>query len=114
MRGGTNFSGELIMYYMSRRYQVIIFPDELKTQNYGRASINNCSLLLAKNMFLGKQKFDVKQLKLNKFLFDNKQLKINKFIFEVKHLKMNRFIKFISDLIISTLNATLELLSLRP
>ena len=102
------------MYYMSRRYQVIIFPDELKTQNYGRASINNCSLLLAKNMFLGKQKFDVKQLKLNKFLFDNKQLKINKFIFEVKHLKMNRFIKFISDLIISTSNATLELLSLRP
>ena len=48
-------------------------------------------------MFFGKQKFDVKQLKLNKFIFD------------VKQLKMNRFIKSISDLIISTLNATLEI-----
>ena len=46
-------------------------------------------------MFFGKQKFDVKQLKLNKFIFD------------VKQLKMNRFIKSISDLIISTSNATL-------
>ena len=46
-------------------------------------------------MFFGKQKFDVKQLKLNKFIFD------------VKQLKMNRFITSISDLIISTSNATL-------
>ena len=45
-------------------------------------------------MFFGKQKFDVKQLKLNKFIFD------------VKQLKMNRFIKSISDLIIITSNAT--------
>ena len=49
-------------------------------------------------MFVGKQKFDVKQLKLNKFIFDVKQLKTNKFIFDVKQLKMNRFIKSISDL----------------
>ena len=63
---------------------------------------------------LRKQKFDVKQLKLNKFIFNAKQLKINKFIFDVKQLKMNRFIKSISDLIISTSNATLELPSLRP
>ena len=65
-------------------------------------------------MFFGKQKFDVKQLKLNKFIFDVKQLKINKFTFDVKQLKMNRFIKSISDLIISTSNATLEVRSLRP
>ena len=65
-------------------------------------------------MFFGKQKFDVKQLKLNKFIFDVKQLKINKFIFDVKQLKMNRFIKSISDLTISTSNATLEAPSLRP
>ena len=50
-------------------------------------------------MFFGKQKFDVKQLKLNKFIFDVKQLKINKFIFDVKQLKMNRFTKSILDLI---------------
>ena len=77
------------------------------------ASINIRSLLLAKNMFLGKQKFEVKQLKLNKFIFDVKQLKINKFMFDVRQLKMNRFIKSISDLIISTSNATLESPSLR-
>ena len=53
-------------------------------------------------MFFGKQKFDVKQLKLNKFIFD------------VKQMKMSRFIKSISDLIISTSNATLEVPSLRP
>ena len=65
-------------------------------------------------MFFGKQKFDVKQLKLNKFIFDVKQLKTNKFTFDVKQLKINRFIKSISDLIISTSNATLEVPSLRP
>ena len=65
-------------------------------------------------MFFGKQKFDVKQLKLNKFIFDVKQLKINKFTFDVKQLKMNRFIKSISDLIISISNATLGVPSLRP
>ena len=65
-------------------------------------------------MFFGKQKFDVKQLKLNKFIFDVKQLKINKFTFDVKQLKMNRFIKSISDLIISTSNATLEVPLLCP
>ena len=65
-------------------------------------------------MLFGKQKFDVKQLKLNKFIFDVKQLKINKFIFDVKQLKMNRFIKSILDLIISTSNATLEVPSLHP
>ena len=59
-------------------------------------------------MFFRKQKFDVKQLKLNKFLFDVIQLKINKFIFDFKQLKMNRFMKSISDLIVSTSNATLE------
>ena len=65
-------------------------------------------------MFFGKQKFDVKQLKLNKFIFDVKQLKINKFIFDVKQFKMNRFIKSISDLLISTSNATLEVPSFSP
>ena len=65
-------------------------------------------------MFFGKQKFDVKQLKLNKFIFDVKQLQINKLTFDVKQLKMNRFIKSISDLIIRPSNATLEVLSLRP
>ena len=65
-----------------------------------RASINIRSLLLAKNMFFGKQKFDVKQLKLNKFIFD------------VKQLKMNTFVKYIWDLIISTSNAILEVPSL--
>ena len=61
-------------------------------------------------MFIEKQKFDVKQLKLNKFIFDAKQLKMNKFIFEVKQLKINKFIidKFILQLIISTSNTTLE------
>ena len=59
-------------------------------------------------MFFGKQKFDVKQLKLNKFIFDVKQFRINKFTFEVKQLKMNRFIKSLSDLIISTSNARLR------
>ena len=65
-------------------------------------------------MFFGKQKFDLKQLKLNKFIFGVKQLKINKFTFDVEQLKMNRFIKSISDLTNSTSNATLEVPSLRP
>ena len=65
-------------------------------------------------MFFGKQKFDVKQLKLNKFIFDVKQLKINKVTFDVEQLKMNRFIKSILHLIISTSNATLEIPSLCP
>ena len=65
-------------------------------------------------MFFGKQKSDVKQLKLNKFIFDVKQLKISKFIFDVKQLKMKRFIKFLQDLIISTSNVTFEVLSLSP
>ena len=43
-----------------------------------------------------------------------KQLKLNKFIFDIKQFKMNRFIKSISDLIISTSNATLEVPSLLP
>ena len=45
----------------------------------------------------GKQKFNVKQLKLNKFIFDVKQLKVNKFIFDVKQLNMKSFVKSISD-----------------
>ena len=65
-------------------------------------------------MFFGKQKFDVKQLKLNKIIFDVKQLKINKFTCDFKQLKVNRFIKFISDLIISTSNTTLQVPSLGP
>ena len=65
-------------------------------------------------MFFGKQKFDVKQLKLNKFLFKVKELKINKFIFDIKQLKMNRFIKSLSGLIISISNATFEVPSQRP
>ena len=48
--------------------------------------MNSRFFLLAKDMFLGK-KFDIKQL------------------------KMNKFIKFIRQMIISTSNATLELLS---
>ena len=80
-----------------------------------RTRVHNIrSLLLAKNMFFEKQKFDVKQLKLNKFIFDVKQLQINKLTFDVKQLKMNRFIKSISDLIISTSNAKLEVPLLRP
>ena len=55
-----------------------------------------------KYMFLRKQKFDVKQLKMNKFIFDFKQL------------KMNKFIKSSSQFIISTSNATLEVSSLCP
>ena len=70
--------------------------------------------MIAKNMFFGEQKFDVKQLKLNKFIVDVKQLKINKFTFDVKQLKINRFIKSISDFLISTSNAILEVASLRP
>ena len=62
----------------------------LKIRNYGRASLNSRSLLLAKYMFFGKQKFDDKQL------------------------KMNKFIESISQFIISTSNATLEVPSLRP
>ena len=65
-------------------------------------------------MFFGKQKFDVKHLKLNKFIFGVKRLKINKFIFDFKQLKMNTFIKSISDLIVSTSNTTLEVPSIRP
>ena len=45
-------------------------------------------------------------------MIDVKQLKINKVIFDDKQLKMNRFIKSISDFIISTSNATLEVPSL--
>ena len=59
-------------------------------------------------MFFGKQKFDIKQLKLNKFIFDVKQLKKTNVYLLLKQLKMNRFVKSISDLIISTPNATLE------
>ena len=65
-------------------------------------------------MFFEKRKVDIKLLKLNKFIFDAKQLKINKFTFDVKQVKMNRIIKSISDLIISTSNATLEAPLLRP
>ena len=32
-------------------------------------------------MFFGKQKSDVKQLKMNKFIFNVQQLKMNKFTF---------------------------------
>ena len=77
-------------------------------------SIKSHSLLFVKDMFLGKQKFDVKQLKLNQFMFDVRQLKMNKFIFDVKQLKVNNFIKSILQLIISTLNATFEVPSLYP
>ena len=55
-------------------------------------------------MFFGKQKFDVKQLKLNKFIFDVKQLKTNKFTFEVKQLKMERFLKSIWLLVLRMLH----------
>ena len=87
------------------------FPGWVETRNQGRASINIHSLLLVKNMFFRKQKFDVKQLKLNKFIFNVKQLKISRFIFDVKQLKMNRFIKSTLD---SSSNATLEEPSLHP
>ena len=39
---------------------------------------------------------------------------MNNFMFNVKQFKMNEFIKYIWLLIISTSNATLEVLSLRP
>ena len=76
--------------FVSRKQQIIIFPGEFKIQNYGRASINSRCLLLGKDMFFGKPKFDVKQLKINKF------------------------IKSIWQLIISTSKAALEVLCLRP
>ena len=53
-------------------------------------------------MFFGKQKFDVKQLKINKFVFNVKQLKMNKFMFDARYLKLNKFIKSFSQFIIST------------
>ena len=58
--------------------------------------------MLAKYMFFGKQKFDVKQLKMNKFMFNVKQLKMNKFMFDARYLKLNKFIKSFSQFIIST------------
>ena len=58
-------------------------------------SINSRSLLLAKDVIFGKQKFDGKQLKMNKFTFDVKQLN-----------RINKFIKSIYQLIISTSSAT--------
>ena len=39
---------------------------------------------------------------------------MDNFMFNVKQLKMNEFKKYIWQLIISTSNATLEVLSLRP
>ena len=53
-------------------------------------------------MFFGKQKFDVKQLKINKFVFNVKQLKMDKFMFDARYLKLNKFIKSFSQFIIST------------
>ena len=53
-------------------------------------------------MSFGKQKFEVKQLKMNKFISD------------VKQLRMNKFIKSIWQLIIKTSNAALQIPSLRP
>ena len=63
-------------------------------------------------MFFGKQKFDVKLLKMTKFTFNVKQLKMNKFIFDARQLKMNKFMKSIPQFIIRTSNATLEVTSL--
>ena len=57
--------------------------------------INSHSLQFAKEMIFGKQKFDVKQLKMNKFISD------------VKQLKMSKFIKSIWQLITSTSHTTL-------
>ena len=51
-------------------------------------------------MFFGKQKFDVKLLKMTKFTFN------------IKQLKMNKFMKSIPQFIIRTSNATLEVTSL--
>ena len=53
-------------------------------------------------MFFGKQKFDVKQLKMNKFIFN------------AKELEMIRFIKSNRQLTISFSNATLEVSLLGP
>ena len=39
---------------------------------------------------------------------------MNNFMFNVKQLTMNEFVKYIWELTISTSNATLEVLSLRP
>ena len=61
----------------------------------------------------GKQKFDVKQLKMNKFISEVKQLNMKKIISDVKQLKMNKFIKSIWKLIFNTSNATLKVASLR-
>ena len=64
--------------------------------------MNSRSLLLANDMFYEKQNFDIKQLKMNKFIFD------------VKQLKMNKYIQSFWQLIISTSDFTLEVLSLHP
>ena len=78
---------------------------------FGHAFINNPSLLLflsfgslllTKDAFFGKRKFDVKQLK------------INKFIMNVKQLKLNKFMKSIWQLIVSTSNVTFDVYSIRP
>ena len=62
--------------------------------------IKSRSLLFAKDMIFGKQKFDV--------------LKINNFMFNVKQLKMNKFKKYIWQLVISTSNYALEVPALLP
>ena len=65
-----------------QRQQVIIFLIEFKIQKYRRPPTNSRSLLVAKYMFFGKQKLDVKQLKMNKFTFNIKQLE-NEQIYKV-------------------------------
>ena len=65
-------------------------------------SINSHSLLFAKDMIFGKQKFDFKRLDMNSIMCN------------VKQLKMNKLIKYIWQLIISSSNATHEVPSLRP
>ena len=62
----------------------MIFLSEFKIRNYGRASRNSSSLLLAKYIFFEKQKVDVKQLKIDKFIINAKQLKKSKFIFDTR------------------------------
>ena len=58
-------------------------PVSLKSENMD-ARPQTAVLFCLRNMFFGKQKFDVKQSKMNKFIFNLKQLKMSKFIFEAR------------------------------
>ena len=67
-----------------------------------------------KDALVHKQSFSVKDMILRNKNLTSNNLKMNNFMFNFKQLKMNKFIKYIWLLIISTLNATLQVPSLHP